>query len=122
MKYGKHWQDPVNALLGAGLALSPWLLGYQDQTMAMASAVVAGLALVAAALGAFFMPKAWEEWTEGALGLWMVASPWLLSFATHQTAMMTAVLIGVVVMALALWVLRTDSDYRRMWDHGPAAH
>ena len=31
MKYMKHWQDPINVLLGAWLAVSPWVLGFQDQ-------------------------------------------------------------------------------------------
>src|SRR5882724_11628663 len=28
MKQMKHWQDPVNAVLGAWLILSPWVLGF----------------------------------------------------------------------------------------------
>ena len=87
----KHWQDPVNALLGAWLVLSPWVLGYQGETAAMANGVIVGLALVATALGAIFMPRAWEEWTEVVLGLWMIASPWILGFSGIQAAMWSAV-------------------------------
>jgi hypothetical protein len=77
----------------------------------MTNAVVIGLALIAAALGAIFVPRAWEELTEGALGLWLVASPWVLGFSTLRDAMLSAVVTGVVVMALALWTLLTDEDY-----------
>jgi len=118
MKQLKHWQDPVNAVLGVGVVLSPWALGFQDMTMAMANSVVIGLALIAAALGAIFVPRAWEEWTEVGLGLWLIVSPWALGFNTHYQATMNALVFGVVIAALALWILLTDKDYsgwRRNW-------
>lgn len=115
MKQMKHWQDPVNALLGAWVILSPWALGFQGETMAMFNAVVVGLALIAAALGAILVPRAWEEWTEGALGLWLVIAPWALGFSTHEQAMLNMVAAGLIVMALALWTLMTDSDYNGWW-------
>jgi hypothetical protein len=115
MKQLKHWQDAMNALLGVWVLLSPWALGFQGTTVAMANAVVIGLALIAAALGAIFVPRAWEEWTEGALGLWLVVSPWALSFSMLRDAMLSAVITGLVVMALALWTLMTDKDYNGWW-------
>ena len=120
MKQMKHWQDPVNALLGAWLVLSPWVLGYQTHATATGNGVIIGVALIAAALGAIFLPRAWEEWTEGALGLWMVASPWILGFTSLHAARNSAVIAGIAVMALALWVLSTDKDYMS-WRPGRAA-
>lgn len=114
MKF-KHWQDIVNALLGVWIVLSIWALGFQDNTVAMTNAVVVGLALIAAALGAMFVPRAWEEWTEGALGLWLVASPWVLGFSTHREAMLSAVVTGALVAALALWTLLIDKEYSGTW-------
>jgi hypothetical protein len=122
MKQMKHWQDPLNALLGVWFACSPWAMGYQNQTAPTASAVVVGLALIAAALGAIFMPRAWEEMTEAVLGLWMIASPWLLGFSGQVNATRTAVASGVVVLGLALWVLATDKDYVQLWRQDRAAH
>lgn len=115
MKQLKHWQDLVNALLGVFLILSPWALGFQDTMAAMVNAVVIGVALIAAALGAIFVPRAWEEWTEGVLGLWMVVSPWALGFSMHRDAMLAAVVTGIVIAALALWTLMTDEDYKTWW-------
>jgi|SRR3989442_1187105 len=121
MKELKHWQDPLNALIGVGVILSPWILGFQDERVLMANAVVAGLALIAVALGAIFVPRAWEEWTEGALGLWLIASPWALGFSTHRDAMYSAVIAGIVVVALALWTLFSDKEYSAWW-HDRATH
>lgn len=115
MKQLKHWQDPVNALVGACLIISPWALGFQSATVAMLNATLVGLALLAAALGAILVPRAWEEWTEFALGIWLVASPWVLGFADLSEARLGAVVAGVVVTALSLWTLMTDEDYSHWW-------
>ena len=116
----KHWQDPVNGALGAWLLLSPWILGYNGEAAAMPNAVIVGIALVAAALGAMLLPRAWEEWTEAALGLWLMASPWVLRFNGNADAMLTAVITGLVVLVLAAWTLLTDEEYSRWWHR--AAH
>ncbi|MEO6293239.1 MAG: SPW repeat protein [Burkholderiaceae bacterium] len=111
MRKIKHWQDAVNAVLGFALLLSPMALSYMDEVTATTNAVVIGLALFATALGAMLTPKAWEEWTEAALGLWMVISPWALGFSTHMMAMYAAVACGGLVVLLALWTLATDKDF-----------
>ncbi|HJW10697.1 MAG TPA: SPW repeat protein [Albitalea sp.] len=111
----KHWQDVVNAVLGVWLVLSPWALGFQSEAMATGNMIVIGVALIAAALGAIFVPRAWEEWTEGALGVWLIVSPWVLAFAAAQTAMLTAVATGFVIAVLALWTLATDEEYGGWW-------
>ena len=111
MKQMKHWQDPVNGLVGVWLILSPWAIGFQDNMTALANAVIVGILLIAAALGAIFVPRAWEEWTEVVLGLWLAASPWVLGFNTLANATVSTAVTGVVVIVLALWVLATDKDF-----------
>jgi heme/copper-type cytochrome/quinol oxidase subunit 3 len=81
----------------------------------MANAVIVGILLIAAALGAIFVPSIWEEWTEAVLGLWLAVSPWVLGFSALQSATVTAVATGVVILVLALWVLATDKDYTGLW-------
>jgi hypothetical protein len=111
MKQMKHWQDPVNVVLGAWLVLSPWILGFSAERMIMANAVIIGLALIAASVGAIIVPQAWEEWTEAILGLWMAVSPWVLRYSGQHAAMRSALITGIVILALAVWVLATDRDY-----------
>lgn len=122
MKQLKHWQDAVNAVLGVWLVLSPWAMSYADETAAMANAVVIGLALVAVAAGAIFVPRAWEEWSEGALGLWMIVAPWVLGFAAHLDARNVAVGTGVAILVLALWTLATDKEYSAWWRRDRTVH
>jgi peptidoglycan/LPS O-acetylase OafA/YrhL len=111
MKQVKHWQDPVNAAAGVWLIVSPWVLGFQGNTAAMWTMVATGILLGAVALGATFVPKQWEEWTEGALAVWLAASPWVLGFSKVEVPMVNAVLVAAVILVLALWVLVTDKDY-----------
>ena len=118
----KHWQDPVNAVLGIWLVLSPWILGFQAEQTPMMNAVIVGVALAAAALGAVFVPRAWEEWTEVVLGLWLVVSPWVLGFASNTVAVRNAVVAGVAITVLALWTLATDKDYGASWARDRTAH
>ena len=117
----KHWQDVANLVLGVWLALSPWAIGYQGDATAMTNAVIVGVALIAVALGAIFVPRAWEEWTQGLLGLWLIASPWLLGFNDQPAVMRNAVITGIAVVALAGWTLLTDKDFGTLGDKG-AAH
>jgi alkylation response protein AidB-like acyl-CoA dehydrogenase len=117
LKQPKHWQDPANAVLGLWLVVSPWVVGFFDDSFASANAVIVGAALAAAAFGAMLVPQAWEEWTEAALGLWLVVSPWVLGFSALANATLTVVVSGVVVLALALWTLATDEQYRTWLRH-----
>ena len=111
MKQLKHWQDPANAIIGAWLVASPWILGFQGNSPALSSSLVIGMGLIAAAAGAMWLPQAWEEWTEAALGVLMMAAPWLFGFNALEIARTSAILSGLVVLALAFWVLSTDKDW-----------
>jgi hypothetical protein len=120
MKQLKHWQDPVNALLGLWLVISPWALAYVGDNIATRNAVIVGVLLIAAAAGAMLVPRAWEEWTEVVLGLWLVVAPMVLGFSGNQTAQLVAVATGVVVAALALWTVLSDRDYSDWLRRGSA--
>ena len=117
----KHCQDVVSAVLGAWLIASPWAVGYQNQTAAMVDAIAVGVVLITAALGAILVQRAWEEWTEGLLGLWLFVSLAVLGFTASRGALLSAVATGIVIVALAIWTLLTDKDYSA-WLRKRAAH
>jgi len=111
----KHWQDPVNLILGLWLISSPWILRYQSETYALWSAVGLGVLVAASAIATLFRVKAWEEWANVVLGLAAIASPWILRFSESVVATSNTVIIGIVVAALALWALATDKDIGGWW-------
>jgi len=108
----RHWQDVVNALVGLALMLSPWWLGFTDSMAATVNAVVIGLALIATALGAILVPRPWEEWTEAALGIWLIMSPWVLQYALERENRLVMVALGAVIVLIATWTLAVDKEYR----------
>jgi len=111
----RHWQDAVNAALGAWLIATPWVLGFSDNGAATLGMIVLGIALIAVAAGAMILPQAWEEWTEVVLGVLAGVAPWVLGFASMEIARSWVVLTGVAVIALACWTLATDPDYKGRW-------
>lgn len=115
MKRVKHWQDAVNALLGAWLLLSPWVLGFQGVAVATATTMAAGALLIASSVGAMQFAQAWEEWLDVLIGVALLAAPVLFGFDGLEPAFLNAMVTGGLVTALALWVLVTDDDFAAAW-------
>jgi hypothetical protein len=111
----KHWQDPVNLVVGLWMIASPWLLAFQAETLPMWNSVVLGVLIAAVAFYAMFQVFAWEEWANAVFGAWLVISPWVLGFSGLYAAMVNAVVAGAVVLALAVWALATDKDIGGWW-------
>jgi hypothetical protein len=111
----KHWQDPLNLILGLWLIASPWVLGHEAEMTPTYNAVAVGILVAALAVLEFFKVKAWEEWTSVALGVWLAISPWLLGFSITVAATTNALIIGIAVAALALWALGTDKEIGGWW-------
>lgn len=111
----KHWQDPVNLVLGLWLVAAPWIFQFSGEAAATWNAVAVGIVIAAIALFALFSVQAWQEWANAALGLWLVASPWVLGFVGVAAALWNAVIVGVAVALLALWALGTDRDIGGWW-------
>lgn len=116
MKRVKHWQDAVNALLGAWLIVSPWVLGYQNVIVAMVSTMAIGALLIASSLEAMQVPQAWEEWLDAVLGALLMMTPALLGFDSVAPALQNALVTGGLVTALAIWVLVTDDEFAASWE------
>jgi hypothetical protein len=99
--------DVVNVVAGIGLAVSPWLAGYAGEAYAAWNAWIVGAAVALLAIGALTMFHQAEEWANLALGLWAIASPWLLGFSAVSGAVAFHVILGVIVAAFAaggLWL------------------
>ncbi|MGJ4897997.1 MULTISPECIES: SPW repeat protein [unclassified Bradyrhizobium] len=99
--------------LGCGLflAVAPWLFGFVGSAGRI-DAELAGAALVVLSLGGLLAFADWEEWLKVALGVWLIAAPWLLGFV-HTSAMHVSIAIGIAVTFLSLlelW-LAHDPDF-----------
>jgi hypothetical protein len=102
----KRWQDWVSLVLGIWLFLSPWLLGfYSGIPRDSWNFFIVGIAFIVFAAFALNLRTLWEEWVNLALGVWMIISPWALSYSGNATARDDAIVVGVIVGLLAIWSL-----------------
>jgi len=103
-------------VLAVWLFLSTWILGFAATpaageavgagfTTAAWNAWILGLVIAALALWAAFQFAEWHDWANGVLGVWLVASPWILGFAALTTAVWNHVVVGLLIVALAAWEL-----------------
>jgi hypothetical protein len=98
--------DLYNLLLAVVLLSSPWLFTLTNPAGKI-DLWVSGAALAAISLVAILAYVNWEAWANLLLGLWLVASPWILGFS-HTRAMHFSIGLGVVVAflaALELWLV-----------------
>jgi hypothetical protein len=104
----ERWRSQTNlltALFGILLFISPWLLGFSREPAGW-NAFVSGAVLAAISIAAVVRYSEWEEWVDFVVGMWILASPWMLNYPSGATATKLHVLVGVIVTVLAameLW-------------------
>lgn len=96
------WQDWVNVILGAYLALAPvWTAGAPAGWFVTLGILVA--AVGAWALGS--VSSRASEWTQIILGAVVFLAPWMGGFAAAAGAAWTAWILGVAIVVLAAWAM-----------------
>ncbi len=111
----KRWQDQVILLLGLWLLVSPWAFSYPEGSPQMINAFASGL--VIAVLAAFDLYKTyfWAVVVNLLVGVWVAVSPWVLRIAEQRVVMWNELIVGIAVVVLALWELRTDPELHKHW-------
>lgn len=110
---GRHTQDWFNLGLAVLLFLSPWLLGFMGDIRPARNAMIIGVMLAVLAVAALSTFAEWEEWLNLALGLWLMASPWLLGFTGNYYAFWTHLILGVLTGGASAWAV---------WDYHHEPH
>ncbi|OBH85477.1 SPW repeat protein [Mycobacterium scrofulaceum] len=92
-------------LTGLYVAASPWLVGFSATGSLATSNLIAGIAAAFLAYGfATALDRAHGlTWTMPVLGVWVIASPWILQGVTLTTGMMWSnVVAGALLTLLGL--------------------
>jgi hypothetical protein len=103
-----RWHDWITLIFGFWLLISPWWLQYftgrpyTDQTAASWNSILFGIAVVYVAIWALAQPQKWEEWINLVLGVWLIASPWVLGFHAYTIATVNLVTVGLVIALFSL--------------------
>jgi hypothetical protein len=111
MRRWQEWSvlDAYKLALGVFLLLAPWLLGFSYRPARFDTWAI-GILLVIASIAALMAFAKWEEWVMVLLGLWLVASPWMLAFP-RAGATKIDIAVGLLVAylaALELWLVRYE--------------
>jgi hypothetical protein len=104
--------DIYNLALAALLFIAPWLFTLTNGAGKF-DMWASGIAIAVISLAAMAAYSNWEEWANLLLGLWLIASPWLLGFA-HTRAMHFTIGVGVIVTfmaALELWLVYDRANF-----------
>lgn len=99
MKAWTRWQDWVTAGLGVALIIAPWMVGVDSNIAFTLNAWFVGVLSLAAALESLSQPSRFApEWITLLLGIWLLLSPWALSFLAVGSAAITAWIIAMLLI------------------------
>lgn len=103
---GPRW---INAIFGTWLAMSPWVLGYEDP-LTRGNDLVVGIAIAVAALVGVFVRGVRHVNT--VLGAWLILAPFVFQYGRTWGAF-NDVAIGTAVLLVSLAPTVRRSNRRR---------
>lgn len=104
METKQRWQDWVNLIFGFWLFITPFLVGMAGLSNMLAwNGYIFGVIIAVLSIWALVQPRAWEEWINLLIGIWLIVSPFVLGFSMHTAAMWNFIVVGIIVGADALW-------------------
>lgn len=118
----RRWQDWASFTLALWLAVSPWLADYAGHDAATANAACVGLTLAMTCHFGFSCDHVSSEWLSLAGGLWLLAAPFALGFASQHVASVNSVAVGLFITLLSAWALELDREIGRFLHRDVARH
>lgn len=115
----KRWQDGAILLLGIWLFVSPWVLGYPNDSPPALNAFIAGTIIAVLAVFDLYKTYVWAVLVNIVLGAWVAASPWLVDVVADRAMSTSMLVVGIATIVFGLWELRSDPDLHQQWA-GPA--
>ena len=106
------WKNMICMLAGLWLWIAPFVLHFKLGTDASSDANIVGIFIGTLSMMAIATPQVWEEWTKVLLGIWLLASPWVLGFSHQTVATNNIMIVGLLVVVLSLWSLARMPDRR----------
>jgi len=105
METKQRWQDWVNLILGVWLFITPFLGLVAVTSLGAWNSYVFGVIIAGFSIWALVQPRAWEEWINLVIGVWLIIAAFLLGFETNGAGMWNHIIVGIIVGVDALWAL-----------------
>jgi hypothetical protein len=122
----RPWEDWFGMLLGGLIVVSPWFPFQSshetmdsERSIMILNTFVVGMLLFGLAQLEYVALQRWEEVAEIALGLWLIASPFIFGYSGDDMLKIWHASLGVIVVLLGALVLWQDW---RLSDHELANH
>lgn len=100
--------EGLGVLAGAFLAISPWVVGFNNLTTITVNNLITGIVVTVMALGfaSAFGRTHNVAWVAPLIGAWTIVSPWVVSGEVNTTQVVTTnVIVGAIMVVLGLFAL-----------------
>ncbi len=104
-KTERRVQDWTSLIIGFGIAVYPWVVGYSQDVMATQIRLISGILIFLVAAAALIRFAEWEEWLNMLLGLAVAATPFIFKLTGNDMATQTLFIGGIIVAAMSAWEL-----------------
>ncbi len=93
----------ITGILGVVFAVSPWLFGYADNSVALWTSLLVGVVTIIVSVieGVQADKEQWEYWTAAILGIVTIFAPCVLGLRQSTSAVWTTVVMGALVTIFA---------------------
>jgi hypothetical protein len=71
--------------------------------LALANFFAVGIIMMVISIAPLTTSISWERWVYPAIGMWLIASPWILGFEDNPALTWNAVVTGALVVGLSGW-------------------
>ena len=115
LKTHQTWEDWCGMLLGALIVASPWFPIQEGTVTAghqviVLNTVAVGLVVFGLSQLEYVSLQRWQEVTTIVVGLWLIASPYVLGYSSEGFLRIYHTSLGAVVLLLGLLQLWQDWD------------
>jgi hypothetical protein len=95
----------LNIIAGLWLIISPFVLGYTALPVALWDTLIVGIVVLVLAWARAANPErhAGLSWLNLLLGIWLIVSPFALTYSTYPRPTWNGVIVGFIVAILAIW-------------------
>jgi len=96
-----YWENWTNIVLGVWLIAATWELQYAHLSLVAMNGYLVGFAVTSIAAAALTSPSTRKEMANMGLGLWLMASPWVLETHHHAAATANTFVVGLAIFIVA---------------------
>lgn len=113
---GARTASVLTLIAGLWLIISPFWMGYFAAPVPLWNTLILGIVVGVLALIRACYPRqnVWLSWITLLLGIWLIISPWLLSYHGQVVAVRCDVITGIVIVVTALWGALATPTYSRL--------